>query len=275
LSGNKKFTLTGIDGTKYPVTGPLYGAVDRDVAILKIPPELAKYYFEIQDDPVAGAQEGDPVTVPGNSEGAGVPVQIQGKVVGVGPEIVEVDAKFVQGNSGSPIIHRTSGKVIGLATYTITYQLDNLTKAANMQPTRWFGLRLDNIDPKQWEELNWARFSADGSQIGEIEDVSKTLIAFLTNQKLPPTNNDHIISLIATFQRNAALAIGRKSTPDYLDAAQSFFSDMQSLAYKDMSQLSTKKLYSYHANILEHQQELLAAINKAFATAPKQISPLK
>ena len=57
---------------------------------------------------------GDKITVHGNSGGGGVVTRIQGKVLGVGPNLVEVDAEFVQGNSGCPILS-DSLEVVGVA----------------------------------------------------------------------------------------------------------------------------------------------------------------
>jgi S1-C subfamily serine protease len=271
LSGNKQFTLTGIDGTKYPTTGALFGAMDRDVAILKIPSELAKNYLEIQDDPVAETKPGDAVMVPGNSEGAGVALQIPGRVLGVGPDLVEVDAKFVQGNSGSPIIHRSSGKVIGMATYTEIIKQDDLQTAANMREIRWFGVRLDNIDPKQWQALDWERFSDEGLKVRKVEDLSKLMIAFLQNQKLPPNDDDKVMDAIVTLGVNAGAAIKLKNAQEYLNAIQTFMQTLQQLAQDDLQQLAEMNMYAYHENILKQQQDTQAAIARAFAVAGKQI----
>ena len=275
LSGNKQFTLTGIDGTKYPTTGALYGAEDRDVAILKIPSELAKNYLELQDDPVAETKAGDAVTVPGNSEGAGVALQIPGKVLGVGPGLVEVDAKFVHGNSGSPIIHRASGKVIGMATYTETFQPDDLQKAASLQEIRWFGLRLDNIDPKQWEALDWDRFSEEGLELRKVEELSKLMIAFLESQKLPPSEDEKIMDAVAAYEMNSNSARTHNNAEAYLSAVQTFLHTLQKLAQDDLSQFDGMKMYAYHEHILQQQQELQAAIAKAYTVAGKEIGTYK
>lgn len=58
------------------------------------------------------------VTVLGNSEGAGVVTNSMATVKGIGPMEVEVDADFVPGNSGGPVINE-SGEVIGMATYIL------------------------------------------------------------------------------------------------------------------------------------------------------------
>ena len=84
----------------------------------------------------------DDVVVLGNAEGGGVINTIKGKIVGVGPNLVEVDAAFVPGNSGSPIIHLKTGKVIGVATYLIIAQIRRRHPGARMQRAAHPALRL-------------------------------------------------------------------------------------------------------------------------------------
>ena len=59
---------------------------------------------------------GEAVTVLGNSDGRGVVTEIRGHIIGVGPQQIEVDAPFVAGNSGSPVLNR-AGRVVGVASY--------------------------------------------------------------------------------------------------------------------------------------------------------------
>ncbi len=47
------------------------------------------------------------------------PRRSRGRSRGSDRALVEVDAKFVEGNSGSPIIHVKTGKVIGIATFAL------------------------------------------------------------------------------------------------------------------------------------------------------------
>jgi len=264
LSGNKKFTVTGMDGTHYPTNGALFGAVGYDVAMLKIPAELAVYYLEVMDDPQTNAQADEAVTVPGNSLGAKVPLQINGKLLGVGPELVEVNAKFVSGNSGSPIIYRPTGKVIGIATYTLTYQLEDTKKTDNVTTTRWFGYRIDNI--KRWEALDWARFSAEGIKVRAVEDMSDLLIALLEGQKLPDVNVDKTLidGAISTYQSDKALAQRHNSPTEYVEAIQRLNNNLHSIGDNNLKQLTGIPLYSYHANKLKEQLELRKEIDKAF-----------
>ena len=100
-----------LDGTRLRL-GPRDDAVGRDMVRFALEDESVPAF-----DLAAGVPDiGDPVVVLGNSDGRGVVTEIRGKVIGVGPREIEVDAAFVIGNSGSPVLDR-NGRVIGIATY--------------------------------------------------------------------------------------------------------------------------------------------------------------
>ena len=99
-----------LDGTRLRL-GPRDEAVGRDMVRFALDESVPAF------DLAAGVPDiGDPVVVLGNSDGRGVITEIRGKVIGVGPREIEVDAAFVIGNSGSPVLDR-NGRVIGIATY--------------------------------------------------------------------------------------------------------------------------------------------------------------
>ncbi len=124
--------------------------------------------FEVMQGVDANAAIGDEIVVLGNAEGAGVINTIKGKIVGLGPNLVEVDAPFVPGNSGSPIIHLKSGKVIGVATYLIIKKYNSATQQAIQTPiVRRFGYRLDSV--KEWQPVNWQTFYAQAEEMEKIE----------------------------------------------------------------------------------------------------------
>ena len=90
---------------------------------------------------------GDAVSVYGNSAGGGVATEIHGKVLGVGPDLVEVDAEFVPGNSGCPMLN-SEGEVLGVASYATLYQdpENEMSKNTRFQEVRRYGIRLNNDD---------------------------------------------------------------------------------------------------------------------------------
>ena len=127
----------------------------------------------------------------GNAEGAGVVKTILGKIVGIGPDLVEVDAPFVPGNSGSPIVDLKSGKVIGIATYHLVRTIDPSTKQPLAVPeVRRFGYRLDSV--KTWQPVNWAAFAAQAEEMERIDKLTLDLRKFLRdiadNGRIIPEN---------------------------------------------------------------------------------------
>ena len=120
-----------LDGTRLKL-GPRDDAVGRDMVRFALEESAPAF------DLAAGIPDiGDPVTVLGNSDGRGVVTEIRGTVIGVGPREIEVDAAFVVGNSGSPVLDR-HGRVIGIATYLRDCRDDGDWSKAD---TRFNGIR--------------------------------------------------------------------------------------------------------------------------------------
>ena len=265
LSGNTKFTITGMDGTVYPTKGPLYGAVDYDIAILKIPP--AKYALEVMDDPLTATKPGDAVIVPGNADGAGVISQIHGMVLGAGPKLVEVDAKFVHGNSGSPIIHMASGTVIGVATYATKLAPDDLKTASGIKQIRWFGYRLDNI--KQWETIDWDRFMEEGEALDRIKSVTDGLIGVLSGLNNPAVmDNDQISKAVLQYEAEMQAAKLDRNVHAATQADAEFVERLHTVARddNDIKDFLSHNSYSYHANAAKEQEDTRAQIDQLLTT---------
>ena len=150
-------------------------AVGRDIFCMGQPAGGAP--FEIMQDVESNAGIGDDVVVLGNAEGEGVINTIMGKIVGIGADRIEVDAPFVPGNSGSPIIHLKSGKVIGVATYLVINNYNEVTNEKNAKPViRRFGYRIDNV--KQWQVVDWRAFHAQAAEMDGIETLTGDLYDF-------------------------------------------------------------------------------------------------
>ncbi|HEX4086529.1 MAG TPA: serine protease, partial [Chthoniobacteraceae bacterium] len=161
-----------LDGTVVK-GGAASAAVGEDICCMAMPNTPST--FQVMQDVEKNVTIGDSVVVLGNAEGSGVVDSRMGKIVGIGPNLVEVDAPFIPGNSGSPIIHLKSGKVIGVATYMTIDQYDPATKRWLRKPVvRRFGYRLDSV--KQWQPIYWSAFYA---QAGTIEAIEKVTLAFI------------------------------------------------------------------------------------------------
>jgi hypothetical protein len=178
LAGNPGFKITTLNNATLEVASPAL-AVGRDLARFEI--AAPGQSFEIMSDLEQNVKIGDLVVVPGNAEGAGVVKADVGKVIAIGPDRIEVDAPFVKGCSGSPIIHVASGKAIGIATYLTerSTRSEGRNDESTRVVTRRFGYRLDAVS--QWEPVNWPRFFAQAAQLQGIETVSADFSKFASS----------------------------------------------------------------------------------------------
>ncbi|VGO19284.1 S1 family peptidase [Pontiella sulfatireligans] len=101
------------------------------------------------------------IVVYGNSAGGNVATELKGKVLGVGPADIEVDADIVSGNSGSPVLD-SSGSVLAVATY-ITFELEfndddqrkQIYKGTRFDKARRYGVR---IPDDGWKKADLRNF---------------------------------------------------------------------------------------------------------------------
>lgn len=173
IAGATRLEMKSLSGqTLTPGKGRL--AVGHDVAAFEV--DKVPMFLEVAPDVGGQVSIGDEVVIYGNSLGASVATEIRGKVLGIGPNEIEVDAPFVPGNSGSPIIHVKTGKVIGIASYIRTRKGDDLTKDSDIKEIRRFGYRLDTI--AKWQDLNWPLFQREAAVIQGIEEFTGDYDAF-------------------------------------------------------------------------------------------------
>jgi len=164
----KKLKMKTIDGERLTPIG-FDAALKRDIIRFKLKKNEPALKFN--KNPAIG----NPVAVFGNSAGGGVATEIYGKVTGVGPDKIEVSARFVCGNSGSPVLDKDKN-VIGVATY-VTRALD---KNANWEKDgtrfaepRYFAYSVN--DSIKWKKIKWKKYIEMGNLILKDKAFIKTL----------------------------------------------------------------------------------------------------
>ena len=155
-------------------------ADDRDLARIRLDktpvPALA----------VAGGlpKIGEKITVLGNSEGMDAVTRLEGAVDGLGPNVVEVNAKFVSGNSGSPILN-ASGGVVAVATFVTRPGFTNwVNQGTRFSQVRRFGVRLD---APVWVPINPRLFYQESTVLRDFETFlrdSATMMNLLNHHDL-------------------------------------------------------------------------------------------
>lgn len=121
--------------------GPCQRAQGRDLVRFALVGPLPAFALERNVPDI-----GETVTILGNSDGRGVVTEIRGHILGVGPQELEVDAPFVIGNSGSPVLNR-AGRVVGVASYLRNCRdnADWSKRNTRYNGVRRFALRLSGV----------------------------------------------------------------------------------------------------------------------------------
>lgn len=154
LAAARKATFQTVNGKELRLPNVVFLSENRDLAI--VPVEWSGDYLEVSTSlPSDHVSIGDSITVMGNSDGVGVATRLKGDIDGIGPQEIEVSAKFVPGNSGSPIVHDKLGTVIGVVSHMRDLSdKDKWTKDSELSDIRRFGFRLDG-------EITWQRLSLE------------------------------------------------------------------------------------------------------------------
>jgi hypothetical protein len=224
--------------------------------------------LEILSNVDTEARIGDNIVVLGNSGGGGVVTTLPGKLIGVGPDRIEVTAEFIPGNSGSPIVHIPTGKVIGIATY-LTKRYDEFTgeNSRTAKPAiatvRRFGFRLDGI--QKWEPVNWAAFHAEAEQLRQISALTSDVFEFLdaVRQRSEPQFGTDALRRPAT-EWMTSVRRPKVSEADRNRATQAFLSSLRFMVRTDVAAADNRIRYSYFREQLRKEREVRDRLYKAF-----------
>ena len=250
--------------------GKLVTAVSYDVAIFMLDgPE--PNFLELQSDVAGQVNVGDRIATPGNSGGAATITYKFGRVVAIGPQLVEMDAQIKGGNSGGPILHE-NGRVIGIVSYFTEESKDDarITGAEAETVVRRFGYRLDNIE--RWEVPEWRRFVEQGERFARIESRSGDLVTLIQSGFETWNGNQEIGRVMNGFRKGLGSA---KTEKQALTDVSKAFTQLAEMTDSDVSGvLSDPNLYWWWKQELLKQRQLRNALKGEFerqATEAKQM----
>lgn len=258
-----------LQGDKVQI-GAASAAVGHDIFLMQA--TAASQPLEIMTGVEENTSIGDEIVVLGNAEGAGVINTITGKIVGVGPNLVEVDAPFKPGNSGSPIIHLKSGKVIGAATYLMIRKFDSATNQPVKEPiVRRFGYRIDSV--KAWQPVQWPAFFAQAQEMEKIETLTDDLIEFLEDLEDSKVNSSRHTNPVIKNRIDTWLASKMRglSQRDRLQVDQNFLSFLKVTCQSDLTAARPRLTYDYFQRALGEQQKQRAQMADIFDKIIKDI----
>ena len=189
LGDNKTLTVKTLQG-KALAFGAVAGAIGADIAILRIVnPDAGPVPLPLAADVLAATKIGDQVIVSSATAwAAAVATQVTGKVLGVGPDRIEIDAPFPSRVTAAvPVFDATTGEVLGIAAYTETIKLDaaqlegKYLKAARIRPSRNAG------SPSGWIRWpNGRRSIKDGRRGWSRADEARDRFPMVRQFARPP-----------------------------------------------------------------------------------------
>ncbi len=259
LSGNSRVTAKLLNGKPIALNG-VAAADDYDISAFP-QTTVTSGGIEILKDLDQNVAIGDDVVVLGNSMGASVVTEIAGKVTGLGPELVEVDAKFVAGNSGSPIIHVKTGKAIAIATFSMMRKMENFGKDSQFNSVeRRFGYRLDNISG--WRNMTWQAFTKEATAVAAVEKRTEDLWNLATdiaqNQRIADwevhmRKGNSLAPVILEYQK--AISVSDLSPSAFTDAKRKLLFWINREVQKDMGSPMYASFAPYNKKLIEEQKD--------------------
>lgn len=272
LSNNPQPRFSTLNGTSL-TPGLAFVGMDSDLSKIALPADTTTN-LELLTELDSTVRVGDAIAVLGNAEGAGVVKPLEGRIVGIGPNLIEVDAPFVPGNSGSPIIHVPTGKVIGIATYLLVRKVNSASGAVD-STVRRFGYRLDKV--KGWEPINWQRFYLQSGQLEKIENTSAEFIKLFADAKARQLSaggftNPGIRRALDTFERSLR-AGSRMSAADLASARRQLLGDLRSASISDINAFDSRTAYDYFRRMVAEEKKMREEIHSGFTRAIDSVGP--
>jgi S1-C subfamily serine protease len=274
LFANPNVKITTANGREIPVLA-YRGATDRDLVMMTIKDDHYSY-LDLAPDVAQLVHEGDEVLTPGNSEGGGVFLDTSGEVRAIGPDRIEISNPIFHGNSGGPVLHVASGKVIGVVYMGQVVETGNLLDAAsraNPQSaikanTRYFAVRVDTVPT--WENYDWNRFLTETTFLANFHKQSRLLDSLLNGARyekggIPVTsgdegffpnshlylNDDHLRSLMEAYHEQAHDA----DKSQQMDAARELCSDLGDYASAGVADIQNPENF-YQFNRVRVKEEI-------------------
>jgi hypothetical protein len=191
VEGAATISIKPQSGDPIRLSGKMIVAEDADVCLLGITGsfgEVGITPLEFMEDVFTGSKSGDKILCLGNSLGSGVISTTTGTIKAYGQPRLEIVSPVVGGNSGGPIIHMETGKVVGLVTEAIINdtKLDKLAAAASKSKDSkigkisYFGHRVDSV--KKWKGTNLQDYQKTSVVISKAETGLSRAVQFICNE---------------------------------------------------------------------------------------------
>lgn len=288
FSGNSKFTIRNAAGTEFKKFGDLQAAEGADLIRLEMLDDPADFLtLAAPDSELAINTE---IAALGNGGGKGVISVELGKILGTSGNTLEVDAQIIQGNSGGPVVERSSGKVVGEVTHLTDARKDVWSEGTRQGDVRRFACRLN----KEWKWMTQktGTFVTDGKTLAEFDDYTRLCFAIAQLKPLESgmrlttevggdmtaaaifeqnKNNDIVKSLI-TMNNELAARKTSLSDAELIKKFRSLLGQAESRATRTNEALKPQNFAWFHRN---RAKVSVAARTECIAVLKQRIDNLK
>lgn len=171
LAGGENFSIRNVYGETVTIPEQVQVAADRD--LVRFPVNYKRGLLVAQD---FGFD--DEICALGNSGGEGVVTRLDGKILALGPDLVEISATIIPGNSGGPVVDNDRS-VVGVSTYVRNADKypDWLIKGSRFEKgVRRMAVRVDNVE---WVPMAWGDFQRETHDADQIEEYACEIISIV------------------------------------------------------------------------------------------------
>ena len=267
IANNPNIKITTNTGAVIPMISAR-GASDRDLALLSIK-DAGYSYLTLASEVGKTAQNGDEVITPGNSLGGEVMLNTGGKVLGIGPQRIEIDNPIYHGNSGGPIFHTKSGQVVGVVTEAVKVDTSNVLdknsfasrNSAIAGAMRYFGMRLDNVP--NWIPIDWDRFQTETLFLDQFNEQSRRLDSYLNASDSDPSPEAHLYRKDDKIMKANETYIQNVGTDGKVSAIKGLVFDLQGIADKNLDQVQvSSNFYSFDQERAQDETDYRKALKR-------------
>jgi hypothetical protein len=224
--------------------------------------------FEVLEDVEFNVQDGDRINVYGNTLGKRIVQEKNGAIDGIGHNIFRHTASVKPGNSGSPIIHSETGKVMGIVSYAVIY-----TEGETEE--EMYAFRLDNI--ANWEHIgSWSRFKHVNERYEAI--AQRTLDLYYLSKGMADVevyNDIKLRNIFNTFKnrisdiQHGRARQGTEMSESVRRACDHFLTSVENLLWEDIDEFlnanSREWTYNYFRIQVLEQRKYREMIQRSIA----------
>lgn len=254
IETSANLTFSTISGENIPMPKICFIGDGRDLAIMpldKVPEGIVPMPFS--DDFMNDVKENDEIMICGNSMGKDVLLSSKGKLLAIGPNRIEIDASIFPGNSGGPVYHSKTKKIIGVVSFVTFDNTNNPVYKSSMQKSnspiknqaRYFCVRGDLV--KTWEKYNVSDVVAQGAIFDTAEKKLSAIATVLDSNGMRRLTNypypelDRIVKEWADLYRSLGNSSGA-----LMEARKNLYSQLARLSLMEGMKVNKAKANDYY-----------------------------